>query len=212
MLPGMRAYVVALSLLASQQLLAQPLEWAEFMHGKRQTYNSRAEPKAGGIEVSFDFPTTWRSTAAKRPHTLAQVTSRDGRGLELCNLLLRVLPVPASYEPEKREIEDMFDADFLRGLAPPQAAYISGRRVRIDGQPGGAVRYAMQADQAGIAVASQWVSYVFYYDKRLLFFSCSVGDEGTVATSKLLARFDLYAPLFQQMASSIVIHSRWKKP
>jgi hypothetical protein len=181
------------------------------MGGKRATYTTTGDGKAKGIKVAFDYPISWAGAEGKRANTLYQIASEGGRGLELCNLVIKEIPLPSGYKITKEDIVGMFEpAELKKSFVPEGAQIISASRTTIDGQPAGQVQFAHDMDRAGIRLRMLWMTYPIYYDKRLVAFSCGVGDHQKKSATDLNQRYKLFAPLFQQMANSIVIHSQWK--
>lgn len=188
----------------------QQAAWLEFMSGQRATYSSKGSAKAKGLEISFDYPVSWSGADGRRPNTLYQVTSNFGKGLELCNLVIRELPLPAGYTPTRSEVLELFEARALPGLIPAGSTYIGGAPTQLDGQLGAWINFSHDMDRAGIALRMQWLAFHFYYEKRLVNFSCAVGASGKTPTQDVRDRYRTFLPLFQQMANSLIIHSKWK--
>ena len=200
-----------LSIAVSLSSYAQPISWTEFMGGKRATYTSGGNPKAKGVEVSFDYPVSWGGTDGKRPNTLYQVTSESGKGLELCNLVIKDIPLPVGYTVSPQDVAELFEPPSLRDFTPSGARFITGAKTTIDGQPAAWVHFIQEMDRAGIQLRMMWIMYPVYFDKKLIIFSCSVGDSASKPAEELQRRYKAYFPLFQQMANSFVIHSKWKR-
>ena len=186
---------------------SQSASWSEFMGGGRLTYSSLGQPKSQGLEVSFDYPKSWTGIAGQRPNTLYQVTSDYGKGLEICNLLIRELPMPADYTPSQDEVKEFLGT--LPQFVPAGGEFIEGGSTNIDGQPSAWVHLRHEMSRAGLLIKTHWLMFPTYYDKKLIFFSCSVGDSNS-SWESLQQKYRAFMPLFQQMASSIIIHSRWK--
>ena len=204
-------FAALLSLASSISAYAQPISWTEFIGGKRDVYTSNGNPKAKGVELSFDYPTSWSGAEGKRPNTLYQVTSEGGRGLELCNLVIKDIPLPMGYTVTPQDIVELFDTQGLRDLAPAGSQFIGAAKTTIDGQPAAWVHFSQDMDRAGIQLRMKWITYPIYIDKKLMVFSCGVGDGANKSTEELQRRYKAYFPLFQQMANSLVIHSKWKR-
>lgn len=190
---------------------AQPNEWTDFMAGKRNTYNTSGNPKSRGIELSFDYPISWRGAEGKRPNTLYQVTSDNGRGLDVCNLVIKEIPLPANYVVSPAEAASLFEPSGLRSFVPHDANFIAGDQTTIEGQPAGWVNFTQEVNRAGIALRLISLNYTIYYDKKLIAFGCMVGDGAENPPDRLQKRYKEYSSLFQQMANSIVIQSKWKR-
>jgi len=54
------------------------------------------------------------------------------------------------------------------------------------------------------------LAYQIYYDRRIINFNCSVGDAGDKSRELVQQRFNAALPLFQQIANSIIIQSKWR--
>jgi hypothetical protein len=79
------------------------------MSGKRATYTSTDNPKAKGVERSFDYPVSWEGEAGKRPNVVQLVTSQNGKGLELSTLLIKDIPVPVGNTITPQDVADLFE-------------------------------------------------------------------------------------------------------
>lgn len=200
-----------LTLLLALNAHGQSSSWAEFSSGKRASYTSASNPKAKGVEVSFEYPASWAGEEGKRPNVVYQVTSERGRGLELCNLVINDLFVPAGRTLTERDFAELFEPAGLKDFVPPGAHFVAGSRTTIDGQSAAWVHYTHVVNGAGLAAKMAWITFPIYYDKKLLALSCAVGRGGTATDAELERRYREHLPLFQQMANSLVIHSKWKR-
>lgn len=204
--------VASTYLVGCETALAQtPTSFIEFVNGKRLTYSTSGNPKAKGIELSFDYPQSWTGADGKRPNTLYQVTSQQGKGLELCNLVIKEIQLPQGTKITQRAIEELFNPANLKDITPQDAQFITGNRTTIDGQPAAWIKFRQKIDRAGIVLLMDWVMFEAYYDQKLIIFGCGVADSANKTPESVARRFDAHFPLFQQIANSLIIHSKWKK-
>ena len=180
------------------------------MGGRTTHYTTLGDPKAKGLEVTFDYPKSWLRESGQRPNTLALVTSEGGSGLEICALEIRNISLPTNHIVSDRDIAELFDPKSLSDFMPSGSTYISGSKTSIDGQPAAWIKFIQDMDRAGMKIRMAWVFYPIYFDKKLIYFNCSVGGGAAETKENLLKRFQLHLPLFQQMASTIIIHDKWK--
>jgi hypothetical protein len=124
-----------------------------FLDGKRQVYESDKDPKAKGLRLRFDFPSSWKGVPGKRPNVLVQVTSSGGKGLEMCNLIIKHMELPAGQEFTSADIDDVFSNESLRQMIPSGATFLAGKRTTIDSLPGAMVAFSLPIDRAGIAMS-----------------------------------------------------------
>ena len=203
-------FATAATLSIASNVGAQTKSWQEFLNGGRLTYSTAENPKAKGVEASFDYPKSWNGMNGKRPNIIYQVTSESGNGLELCNLSVRELNLPADYVVTQKEAADFFDAETYKSMVPSSGKFIEGAKTTIDGQPAAWINFESQMNRAGIDIRTLWIMYPVYVDKRLFILNCGVGDSTEKPRADLHRRYLNFLPLFQQMANSIVIHSKWK--
>jgi len=195
----------------SGQVFAQQSSLQRFLNGERLTYSTADNPKAKGIQMSFDYPSSWGGADGRRPNTLYQVTSEKGAGMELCNLVIKDLNLPPGSKITAQDIEELFDLKGIKDFVPPGSRFIASKRTTIDGQPGAWVQFSQDTDRAGISLQMVWLTYLIYYDRRIISFNCSVGDSGDKPRELVQQRFNAALPLFQQIANSIIIQSKWRE-
>ena len=198
--------IICLSIAISLNAYGQTNSWIEFMGGKRATYTTTGNPKAKGLEVSIDYPISWNGANGVQPNTLYQMTSENGRGLELCNLSIKEIPLPAGYLVTAHDVSELFEPSNLKSLAPNGALFIAGAKTTIDGQQAGWLLFSQEMNRAGIQLRMMSLTYTIYFDKKLIIFGCGVGDRASKSTEELQRRYKEYFPLFQEMAKNLVIH------
>ena len=136
-------------------------------------------------------------------------TSSAGRGLESCGLEIRDIPLETGYSVSEADISDLFDPKNLSDFMPKGSTYINGARTTIDGQPAAWIKFVQDMDRAGMKIRMAWVYYPTYFDKKIINFFCAVGGRGEETQESLSKRFQVNFPLFQQMASTIIIVNKW---
>lgn len=201
------ASVLLLAVTAAQ---AQGDGWTEFISGQRSSYSSAGSAKARGIDVTFDYPLSWDGVDAKRPNTLYQVTSERGKGFEFCNLAVKHIDAGPGVPITRSEIDEAFAPSGLKALVPSGSTFLNGKRTTIDGQPGAQIQFEQEADRAGIQMRIKGVMYPFIFSNALIALTCMVGDAAETPRSRIDERYKTWFPLFQQMANSVVINSKWK--
>ncbi len=189
---------------AGSNVLAQQEAWGEFMSGQRSTYSSAGVEKARNLEISFDYPISWAGGAGRRPNTLYQVASNHGKGLEICSLIVRPIPISGI------DMTELFEPNGLAELVPPGGLFIDGRPTELDGQPGAWITFSQTMDRAGIPIQMVGIMYLAYYEDNLIILGCVVGADAGLPPAVIQVKYLKFFPLFQQIANSIIIHSKWK--
>lgn len=198
-------------LISTTPLRAQVADLQQFFRGEKTTYDSEGNAKAKGLKITLDYPNSWKGADGKRPNSLYGVTSKNGHGLEFCSLLVKPLPLSDNHKPTKEEILDLFSSTSIRDFVPDDATFSSSARTTIDGLPGAWIIYESDLDRAGIKAKTKNIVYVVYFEAKLIQLGCVVGDKPETTQANREKHFNSYHPLFQQIASSIVVHNRWSK-
>lgn len=172
----------------------------------RKVYSSAGHPNSKGVDFRIEYPATWLAKEGRHPNIVQSLVSNDGRGLEMCVLLVRALPTNASAE----EIDEAFSADGLRSMAPPGARFISGTRTRLDGLPAAALRISGEVENAGTRVRQEAIHYLVIWKDRIITLQFSVGDKLDAPQEATLERFSKFEPQFRQIANSFVLNNRWR--
>ncbi len=194
----------------SLQTFAQSSSWSEFMGGQRASYSTKGNPKAKGVEVTFEYPSSWGGADGKRPNMLYQVTSEHGKGLDLCNIGIKDIPLEPGQTVSKADIEELFDPSGLSWFLGGSATLTAGKRTTIDGQPAAQVQFTQEVDRAGSQYRMMGVMYPIYFRNKLIIFTCMSGDSAATSAEQLKSRYRGAFPLYQQLANTLVIHSKWK--
>ena len=205
-----KVLLLSLLLMSCVQLSAQPNSWSEFMGGQRGSYSTNGNPKTKGLELSFEYPSSWEGADGKRPNTLYQIASEHGKGLDICNLGVKDIPVAPGQSFSKSDIYELFDPADLSWFLPGGATLVAGKRTTIDGQPAAQVQFTQEVDRAGIPYQMMGVMYPIYFRNKFIIFTCMSGDSAATSSEQLRGRYRVAFPLFQQLANTLVIHSKWK--
>lgn len=208
----MRLFLLVVLLIPfSSALGASPPEVASFLAGDRLTYNTGNDPKAKGLEVSFAYPSSWKGLPGKRPNVLYQVTSEQGKGLQLCNLLVTYIRDQDGSYVEPNEAPARFTAENVEWFKVPGTEFLAGEPTTIDSLPAFWTLNRQEVDRAGIKLRVYSVIFSAYYERRIIAFTCMVTADGQSDWESLQGQMRGFVPLFQQMAGSIIVHTRWKE-
>lgn len=171
-------------------------------------YSIKSHPKSEGLDISIEYPQSWRSEEGIRPHIVQKFTGNSTAGISLsCILLVRKLPTWASIFL-KGEIAENMLSEGLQDMLPTNAQFIDGSQTKIDGEPGAWVKYYYETESAGIRAGIHCLQYVLFFRGKMFITQCFVGG---IAEDKELLQdaFNSYLPVFQMMGGSIVIQDKW---
>jgi hypothetical protein len=205
----MKTLLLLLMLVGATPCFAQSNPAAEFAAGGKKRYRTSGHPKAKGVDLSLEFPKSWRAIEGDRPNVVQKLVSEAGRGLEFVTISIRALPSGVTFT--NKDIDETFSADGLKDMAPAGARIIESRRTKIDNQPAGYCVYLIADERANTKMLLRVQHYAVYYSGYLIFVSFSIGDldrENAVRMIDNKAR--QFTPLFQLIANSIIIHNQYK--
>jgi len=182
----------------------------ELIAEEQAEYNLKSHSKAYGLDVSLNYPKSWRAEEGVRPHIVQKFTGETVGGiLPGCMIIVQDLPAWASLFL-KGEIGAEVLSESLREIIPPNATYLDGGKTQIDGEPGAWLKYHYQGERAGMRADMYSLMYILFYNGKMLAIQCSVG--GITDDKEIMEdAFASYLPLFQTIGNSVVIHDKWTR-
>jgi hypothetical protein len=191
---------------------SQTSELQAFLGGQKTKYFTEGHPKAKGINISIEYPSSWQRSEGERPNIVQKFRGGASAGLvPSCHILIKDLPSFMKLFSTEELSDEMFAQDALKEMIPEGATFIKGEQTKYDGQPGAWMTYMGRAERAGARTEMYILQHMFLYSGKLIMLQCAVvGFAGSGATVE--QEFTRYLPLFQLLGNSIVIHDKWTKP
>lgn len=179
----------------------------ELTDGFRRVYSTAGSDMDSGVPLRLQVPVSWVGRDGERPNILQTFTSEGGRGLETFMVQVRELGVTNLNRAEVEEIA--WDPGLANALMTGTTfTELCAARTRLDGLPAQAIFMKGTTDSPSMTIEQIAVAYVTVVDDRMVLLQGMVGDElGT--GDALKHRFEIFAPAFGLMASSVVFESRW---
>jgi len=181
----------------------------ELLAGEMSAYNLKSHPKAQGLNITIEYPKSWRSEEGIRPHIVWKFTGDSvGGTIPGCMIIVQELPAVFNVLPNESITEEISPEDY-RALLPPNAVYIDGGKTKIDGELSVWVKFLYEADRAGVRACLYSLQYILISGGKMLVIQCSVSG---LANDKELVEdaFLSYLPVFQLIGNSVVIHDKWE--
>lgn len=175
-----------------------------------QTLGTKGHLKAKGLDVSVDFPISWKIEEAKRPNTVALVTSGNGLGLETCALVINSLEqVGWTNDSAKMETSTtLADRERLEATAESMGGrLIDGGGANLEGLPSRWLLVAAIYSRDGSDTAYHSANWQVLFKHWFISLTCGVGAKSDKdAEGKLKSML----PTFRLIANSMLIPQRWK--
>lgn len=180
----------------------------ELLGEKWKSYSIKSHPKSESLDISIEYPQSWKREEGIRPHIVQKFTGKVAGGISVsCMLIIQKLPAWAGVFL-KGEIAVEMLSEGLQEMLPPNAQFIDGSTTKIDGEPGAWVKYYYEAERAGMRFGTYCLQYVLFYKGRMFIVECFVG--GVTEDKELLQdAFNSYLSVFQMIGNSIVIQDKW---
>jgi hypothetical protein len=180
----------------------------ELRRGYKKTYRTKDHQKARGVDFQIEYPRSWKHKEGKRPHVIKLFVSENGRGQDNVLLMVKDIPLPRGYVISDQELNEFFSASELKGMMPKGAVFISAQPIILDGQKGGMIKFEQSLKRLDKTIFFRAIYYITIFDNKLIFIQCMVGSFAN-SSSSLEKRFTKMAPLFELVANSFVIQSKY---
>jgi len=176
-----------------------------FTQGKRVTYSTKNNPKAKGLEISLEYPISWKAEEGQRPNIVQKFTGFD----DLKNpvqilLLIKDIPINEKIPQNKREILNTIK-DIVNTSG---GSYIESGSTKIENEDAYWVIFNQITERANLRLRAKILMYIFFYNNKYIHFQCIIG--GITSDSTIDKRFKDYIPVFQLIMNSIIFTDKWR--
>lgn len=173
----------------------------------RDGYVVKEVTKTAGLEVSIEWPMSWKVKASRNKDIVQKRTSHGGHGFITAVLQVNSVPVPPGVTLEENDLYEDFtqeSAEEMLTQADMSAKLISFKKTKLNGRPVLWTTSKQEVEQLNtkLLMLSQCL-YFFHHDKQVLFqFLVPAANEADTDS-----RIKRYEPLFLAIARSLHLES-----
>ena len=174
-----------------------------------QTYNSKDNPKAKGVDFSVKVPKSWKSQEANRPNIVRKFTSNNGYIIEdtfIENIMILVYDLP--IEVKKLTSQDVTD---VCNDIPENSVLRECKATTLENLPVVVKRLKLNMKRLENSMNMEVVQYNVFYKNKMIIIQGQVGTMNEKISEKtLLERFEKFKPVFNYVANSLMINNLYK--
>ncbi len=175
-----------------------------------QTYNSKDNPKAKGVDFSVKVPKSWKSQEANRPNIVRKFTSNNGYIIEdtfIENIMILVYDLP--IEVKKLTSQDVTD---VCNDIPENSVLRDCKEAILENLPVVVQRLKLNMKRLENSMNMEVVQYNVFYKNKMIIIQGQVGTMNEKISEKtLLERFEKFKPVFNYVANSLMISNLYKQ-
>ena len=175
-----------------------------------QTYNSKDNPKAKGVDFSVKVPKSWKSQEANRPNIVRKFTSNNGYIIEdtfIENIMILVYNLP--IEVKKLTSQDVTD---VCNDIPENSVLRDCKEAILENLPAVVKRFKLNMKRLENSMNMEVVQYNVFYKNKMIIIQGQVGTMNEKISEKtLLERFEKFKPVFNYVANSLMISNLYKQ-
>lgn len=175
-----------------------------------QTYNSKDNPKAKGVDFSVKVPKSWKSQEANRPNIVRKFTSNNGYIVEdtfMENIMILVYDLP--IEVKKLTSQDVTD---VCNDIPENSVLRECKEAILENLPVVVQRLKLNMKRLENSMNMEVVQYNVFYKNKMIIIQGQVGTMNEKISEKtLLERFEKFKPVFNYVANSLMISNLYKQ-
>ena len=174
-----------------------------------QTYNSKDNPKAKGVDFSVKVPKSWKSQEANRPNIVRKFTSNNGYIIEdtfIENIMILVYDLP--IEVKKLTSQDVTD---VCNDIPENSVLRECKATTLENLPVVVQRLKLNMKRLENSMNIEIIQYNIYFKNKVIMIQGQVGAMNEKISEKtLLERFEKFKPVFNYVANSLMINNLYK--
>ena len=184
-----------------------------FDDGFIKEFRTRGHPKAKGVDLSIEYPASWRAEEGRRPNVVKKFTSMNGEGLVTAMILIREFPddLPSrAAESVPEEAIWTLDADEVFGSVIPGAEVIETGKVRLARQPAIWGSYSATVDRMGLEIDLHGLIFMVARHDHIVQVTYTAGEKSESEFTHAQTLFEHYGALFQRMTNSVDFFGRYE--
>jgi hypothetical protein len=162
-------------------------------------YNTNDHPKANGLSLTIEYPSTWRREEGNRTH-IVQKFVLDMPSYSVMSFI-QVQPTPIDGNIDQIAAEEFF------GSFEELGSVSNIRSTKIENEPAYMADVFVMQERAGMKVSSRQRYMVLLYKRRMIFLQCGVFG----LPSDMLAEFNRHVPDCNLFFNSFVLNSKWER-
>jgi hypothetical protein len=176
-----------------------------FTQGQKSKYDSLGHPKAKGIRVTVEYPSSWQAEEGQRPNVVQKFIGKDDSGNSVQAMLL-IMDVPFLGRLTK---DEMLKEESLRNLVKEMGGtFQKSGTTKIESEPAAWVIFTQDIERVGMTVRTKNLMYLLMYKGKWIQLGCAIG--GLLNDPTTEARFNEYLPVFQLIGNSVILPDKWK--
>lgn len=183
-------------------LIAQNIQ--NLMNGSKNRYKSAGVPKALGLNIVLDYPSSWTIIEGKRPHILHNIKMPSEEGKSV-NIAIQVTPIES--DQQRNEIRSaILNPTLFAGDIPQGASFITSSRLKIDGIDAASYTYEMSISNDLVTSYIKIKTYSLVYNDKLITFLIGTGG---ITKTQVDVLFNSLNPVFALIMNSVMIENQW---
>ena len=193
-----------LETLLTYQFIDNPSK--EFIEGFVKSYSTKGHLKAKGVTINAKLPLSWSQREGERPNVIQSFVNKNGNSDVMVLFMVKDLGLPNDYELTQEDINEFFIESELKQYLPKRSEFISANKVVIDNYTGAQLIFKITQQRLDLSITMQGIEYITIFNGKMIFLQCMVTEsEG----ENLNDRFNLFLPLFRQIANSLVLMDQY---
>lgn len=177
----------------------------DLMSNRVHTFDTQGHPKAKGVRLTIPYPQSWVAKEGERPNVVQKFQKIENN--KIISTAIHILEVP---ENEKYTPEQIKSEKFRKGNIEKLGddfKYIKSGKTKIENLDTIWTNYIQQFNMPSVNISMYCLAYTFYFSKRHITILYAVS--GKADDTDLSQKFNEYFPLFEIMATKIIIPEQW---
>ena len=176
----------------------------EFATGYTGTFSSKGHSKAKGVELTVQYPLSWKQFEADRPNIVQKWTSDGGHGTDIFMVQVRMLP----SLPTPRESAELFTESFVKNMFDEGGKALSYTTGRLEKLPLGIVHFTQTAKRLDLTVNTRGVLYYIIHKDAFITLQFMCYTPGGADAKE--SRIKQLEPLIRLIVNSLVLPANYE--
>jgi hypothetical protein len=142
-------------------------ELTDFKNGSKFVFSTKGNPKAKGLNITINYPKSWKAVEGDRPTTVKKFISNYGKGYEAVMLNIFSQPENTDVKITSNDFYKYFTPNELMCDTPTGSSFVSFKRTNILSRPA----LVFEFETLVSSVKTHYTVHMFIYKNMLIKFT-----------------------------------------
>lgn len=179
-----------------------------YSDGYTKEYRSSNSSKAKGVDLSIEYPASWKAEEGRRPNVVQKFTSENGYGLEIITIVIKDFPKEIAGKFSEEDIL-LLTGENIWDNVSQNTTTINEGSVTLANKPSIWGEFSGSINRTGIILDIHGLGFAMVDGEAMIQISFMIAQQKGKDNVNIKSKFNHFAPTFQMMLNSLDFYDKY---